>query len=326
MSDNDYSSPKIWGPHYWYMMRCVAANYPLKPNDEDMKYAKVFYESFKYILPCELCKYSYLNHYNKHPIDKYLGSRHALMEWVEIIFQETKKVISDKRVRILDDNEEVEEGVKVKTFTKPKVDPIEEQLNLMRNSVIKKESNNRQIQVPPPSKAQILPPPQLPRSSDDILVGPGTRAQPEQIIKSAEKKAPIPIPIKKPASASTPSPKVPVTQPKIPTQVSQPSPPVPAMPSKLKDVTKVKPQVIQILNQKADDARKNFKNNAETMARLKAPVSSKSFVPMPTQRLPTLGNEIADVQRREEQQRRVNAAFSQVRPGLLVKKCKKCEH
>lgn len=322
MSDNDYSSPKIWGPHYWYMMRCVAANFPLKPTEDDMKYAKVFYESFKFILPCELCKYSYLNHYNKHPIDKYIGSRHTLMEWVEIIYQETKKVISDKRVRIMDEHVEEEEGAKVKTFIKPKVDPIEEQLNLLRNSVIRKETNNRQIQVPPPTKTPILPPPQLPRSSDDILMGPGSRAQPEQITKNITKDSKIPVPIKKPVPSSTP-PKA--AQPKI-TPPKEIHPPIPQMPSKLKDVTRVKPQMIQILNQKTENMRKQFTNNAETMARLKAPVSSKSFVPLPSKRLPTLGNEILDVQRREEQQKRVQAAFSQIRPGLLVKKCKKCEH
>src|SRR5436309_2706696 len=105
-----YNSPKEWGPHFWYMLRCVAFNYPLNPTNEEIKQFKSWFEAFQFILPCKSCKYSLSQHFKKHSLQNAILSREKLMEWVEIIYNETKKTIDDKRVKILntsiDDQEE----------------------------------------------------------------------------------------------------------------------------------------------------------------------------------------------------------------------------
>ena len=149
MSQQQYSSPKIWGPHFWYMLRCIAHNYPLKPSSDDAEHVKTFFNELQYLLPCELCKYTFRQHFTKYPIDKGLINKASLIEWVETIYQETKKVIQDKRIKILDIYEEIDEVKPIKIAYKPKIDPIEEQLNEMRRNVMKKDNYSRAIQLPP---------------------------------------------------------------------------------------------------------------------------------------------------------------------------------
>lgn len=149
MSQQQYSSPKIWGPHFWYMLRCIAYNYPLKPSSDDAEHVKIWFNELQYLLPCELCKYTFRQHFAKYPIDKGLINKASLIEWVETIYQETKKVIQDKRIKILDIYEEIDQVVPIKAIYKQKIDPIEEQLNEMRRNVMKKDNYSRAIQVPP---------------------------------------------------------------------------------------------------------------------------------------------------------------------------------
>lgn len=148
---SQYSSPKIWGPHFWFMLRCLANNYPLKPSDEDAQHIKTFFNELQYLLPCDLCKYTFKQHFAKYPLDKALDTKNSLIDWVEHIYQETKKVIQDKRIKILDVYEEMDEVKPIKIIYKSKIDPLEEQLNLIRKNVMSKENNinnNKAIAVP----------------------------------------------------------------------------------------------------------------------------------------------------------------------------------
>jgi hypothetical protein len=127
----------------------MAYNYPLKPSSDDELHIKTFYSELQFLLPCELCKYTYKQHFNKHPINKYLASRADIIEWVEIMYQETKKVIQDKRIKIMDITEEIEEVRPIKMSYKSKNDYLEEQLNEMRRKIMSKDYSKQAIQVPP---------------------------------------------------------------------------------------------------------------------------------------------------------------------------------
>ena len=88
---------KEWGPRLWYSMFTVAANYPekIEPSNKfhaaKMKQHKVFYESFKNVLPCKYCRRSYAQFLKELPIKKYLYSRNALMYWVYLIKDKVNK-------------------------------------------------------------------------------------------------------------------------------------------------------------------------------------------------------------------------------------------
>ena len=97
-----YTLPKNWGPHFWYVMECIAYNYPHNPSKSIIKDTKQFYILLQKLLPCEVCKYTYKNHINKYPIDQALINNDKLMDWVRIIQNETNKSIKEKRVKIMD--------------------------------------------------------------------------------------------------------------------------------------------------------------------------------------------------------------------------------
>lgn len=90
---DQYTNPKSWGPHFWFTMRCVAYNYPNEASTQVQEAHRTFYLSFGKVLPCERCRSSYIRLCNKYPISMYLHSKKTLMDWVELIYQETEKEI-----------------------------------------------------------------------------------------------------------------------------------------------------------------------------------------------------------------------------------------
>lgn len=97
--NEQYINPKIWGPHFWFMFRCISNNYPESPSIDDITYTKSFFYSLRYLLPCIICRESYIGHYNKHPIDNYLSNKTQLIEWTDIIYKETNdSIIKQKEI------------------------------------------------------------------------------------------------------------------------------------------------------------------------------------------------------------------------------------
>ncbi len=95
-----YTNPKEWGPHFWFVIRCVANNYPESPTEDDIKYTKTFFYALQYTLPCAMCRESYTGHFNKHNIDLYLTTNKKLIEWTDIIYNETTNKINLEKTEL----------------------------------------------------------------------------------------------------------------------------------------------------------------------------------------------------------------------------------
>ena len=74
--------PRIWGPHLWYMLHIISFSYPEQPTEYDKRVYHDFYSSLKDIIPCELCRKHYRDHFNKYPITPHLDTRGNLIKWV----------------------------------------------------------------------------------------------------------------------------------------------------------------------------------------------------------------------------------------------------
>lgn len=74
--------PKLWGPHFWFILHLISFNYPDNPSTPDKDNYKRFYESVGDILPCSLCKRHYKNYISQFPISIHLDSRIDLITWV----------------------------------------------------------------------------------------------------------------------------------------------------------------------------------------------------------------------------------------------------
>lgn len=177
MSDQ-YTNPKSWGPHFWFIMRCIANNYSTNPTKEETSHVRNFIMELQYVLPCEVCKYTFKQHYNRNPLDKYLANNDKLMEWVEIIYQETKKVIQDKRIKIIDSFEEVSEvALPMRTVYKNKTfDPIAARLDEIR----KKATEQKKIEDKNMTNIQQIDPQKISDISKYIVQLPKLE-QPKQI-------------------------------------------------------------------------------------------------------------------------------------------------
>lgn len=115
MSIEQYTNPKIWGPHFWFMFRCISNNYPDNPSEDDTHHTKSFFYSLQYLLPCIVCRESYVEHFNKYPIENYLSNKDQLIKWTEIIYQETN---NSKKI---DDNHIISPHTETQNVTRPRI-------------------------------------------------------------------------------------------------------------------------------------------------------------------------------------------------------------
>lgn len=65
-------SPLLWGPSAWHLLHSIAATYPNKPTELDIKRYYTFIISFAYVLPCPTCR----EHFKKTLHDKEFNINH----------------------------------------------------------------------------------------------------------------------------------------------------------------------------------------------------------------------------------------------------------
>ena len=82
MTDGLYTL--IWGGDLWNTLHNISFNYPISPSPEDKQNYKNFFTSLSYVLPCCLCRTSYINFItNIIPLtDDVLINRESLTKWV----------------------------------------------------------------------------------------------------------------------------------------------------------------------------------------------------------------------------------------------------
>jgi hypothetical protein len=113
----------IWGPSMWFSLHTITFSYPIKPTELEKANYKIFFENFKNVIPCSVCKKNYIRHLKEHPIDNYLSTRKKIVYWLidlhNMVNVETGKKIIDydivikkyekiykKKIIIDDDNSE----------------------------------------------------------------------------------------------------------------------------------------------------------------------------------------------------------------------------
>ena len=77
--------PKIWGPHYWFVLHTIALNYPLYPTATIKKKYYDFIQNLSLFIPIT----NMSNHFNKlldeFPVTPYLDSRESFIKWMYFI-------------------------------------------------------------------------------------------------------------------------------------------------------------------------------------------------------------------------------------------------
>jgi len=87
-----------WGKHGWIFLHYVTLNYPTNPTQNDIDNYYNFFDSIKYVLPCDLCKTNYSYHLNNFSLLNALQSRNLLIKWLIDIHNETNKLLGKKQL------------------------------------------------------------------------------------------------------------------------------------------------------------------------------------------------------------------------------------
>lgn len=83
--------PNMWGPIYWSFLFSTVLGYPLEPGIDVQSAYYRFFRLLEWVLPCGVCKANYAEHFRNIPLNFYLYSRKALMEWVLILHNEVNR-------------------------------------------------------------------------------------------------------------------------------------------------------------------------------------------------------------------------------------------
>lgn len=110
MNDNNNNNglcTSTWGSPGWFFLHCVAAGYPVDPDEYDdirgntrghtRRTYSSFFKNTGHVLPCRFCRESYLAYITEIPIEKYVDSRQELFEWLFIIHNKVNKKIGAKQ-------------------------------------------------------------------------------------------------------------------------------------------------------------------------------------------------------------------------------------
>ena len=77
--------PKIWGPHYWFVLHTIALNYPIRPNAVIKKKYYDLIQNFPSLLPHKLSRDNMTALIDAYPISPYLDSRQSFIQWTHFI-------------------------------------------------------------------------------------------------------------------------------------------------------------------------------------------------------------------------------------------------
>lgn len=83
MSITTNINPEIWGSHAWKFMHYITLSYPDNPTNIDKINMYNFFIGVQKILPCEKCRYNFIEHQKKYPLnDACLNSKYNLVNWL----------------------------------------------------------------------------------------------------------------------------------------------------------------------------------------------------------------------------------------------------
>ena len=92
--------PKIWGPHYWFVLHTIALTYPLTPNETTKKKYYDFFYNLPLLMPIPDIGNSFSNLLDNYPVTPYLDSRESLIKWVHFIHNKINFSLGIKEITL----------------------------------------------------------------------------------------------------------------------------------------------------------------------------------------------------------------------------------
>ena len=93
-------NPKVWGPHYWFVLHTIANTYPFAPNDVTKKKYYDFIQNLPLLLPIEEIGNSFAKYLDKFPVTPYLDSRPSFIKWMHFIHNKINVSIGEPELSL----------------------------------------------------------------------------------------------------------------------------------------------------------------------------------------------------------------------------------
>jgi len=77
--------PKVWGPHYWFVLHTIALTYPAHPNEVIKKKYYDFIQNLPLFLPVPEIGNIFVTLLDKYPVTPYLDSQQSFVKWMNFI-------------------------------------------------------------------------------------------------------------------------------------------------------------------------------------------------------------------------------------------------
>ena len=94
--------PTVWGPKLWFVIHTMALNYPDNPTYDDKRNYETFFNSLKFVIPCDKCRVHYTERINKNPIINHLENSDSLFRYTIELHNDVNKSLG-KRTYIYDE-------------------------------------------------------------------------------------------------------------------------------------------------------------------------------------------------------------------------------
>lgn len=94
--------PKIWGPHYWFMLHTIALNYPIRPNAVIKKKYYDLMQNIPSLLPHKLSRDNMTALLDAYPVSPYLDSRKSFIQWTHFIHNKMNEMLSKPTISLSD--------------------------------------------------------------------------------------------------------------------------------------------------------------------------------------------------------------------------------
>tara|TARA_B100001142_G_scaffold327786_1_gene386265 strand:+ start:1405 stop:1836 length:432 start_codon:yes stop_codon:yes gene_type:complete len=121
--------PKIWGPHYWFVLHTIALSYPETPNDVVKKKYYDFIQNLPLFIPVEEIGNTFSSFLDRYPVTPYLDSRQSFIRWMHFIHNKINQSLGVDEKSITDSMTEYYENYK------PKIVKNQEQRNRREKTI-----------------------------------------------------------------------------------------------------------------------------------------------------------------------------------------------
>ena len=93
-------NPKVWGPHYWFVLHTIALTYPVNPNETIKKKYYDFIQNLPLFIPIENMGNFLSKLLDTYPVTPYLDSREEFIKWMYFIHNRVNKELDYKQISL----------------------------------------------------------------------------------------------------------------------------------------------------------------------------------------------------------------------------------